>query len=73
MATKKYKIQYLTSFSDELNDVLQYISCILKNEKAAKDLLNRIMKAINKRSENPKGYEKYSLGVFSYLVNKKWR
>ena len=59
MEIKRYNIQYLNSFSEELEEILNYISYILKNEKAANNLLNNIIVAINKRSENPKSFEKY--------------
>ena len=59
MGIKRYNIQYLNSFSEELEDILSYIRYILKNEKAANNLLNNIIVAINKRSENPKSFEKY--------------
>lgn len=59
MAKSNYKIRYLTSFSDELDEILYYITFILKNEKAAERLLDNVINAIEKRKENPEGYEKY--------------
>lgn len=59
MAKSNYKIRYLTSFSDELDEILYYITFILKNEKAAERLLDNVINVIEKRKENPEGYEKY--------------
>ena len=59
MGIKRYNIQYLNSFSEELEDILSYIRYILKNKKVYNNLHNNIIVAINKRSENPKSFEKY--------------
>ena len=59
MAKNNYSIEYLASFSKELNQVLYYITFILKNKNAAEKLLENILNAIVKRSKNPEGYELY--------------
>ena len=59
MAKNKYTIKYLPSFSEELDEILYYITFILKNKKAAERLLNRVHEVIEQRSENPESYEMY--------------
>jgi len=59
VAKNKYTIKYLSSFSDELDEIIYYITFIVKNKKAAERLLQNIHKAIEKRRENPESYEVY--------------
>ena len=59
MAKNNYSVEYLASFSKELNQLLYYITFILKNKNAAERLLGNILNAIEKRSKNPIGYELY--------------
>lgn len=59
MTNKKYHVKYLTSFSEELNDILYYITNALKNPIAAENLLNKIIKSIEIRSQNPESHEIY--------------
>ena len=59
MARNKYMIMYLPSFSEELNEIIYYITYILKNKKAAERLLEKVRKAIEKRSESPESYKNY--------------
>lgn len=59
MMKNDYKINYLPSFSQELNEILYYIAYVLKNKKAAYNLLSLVETAIIKRSFNPKGFEIY--------------
>ena len=59
MAKNKYTIKYLPSFSEELNEILYYITFILKNKNAAERLLENVHSAIEKRIENPESYEIY--------------
>lgn len=59
MAKNKYIIKYLPSFSEELNEIIYYITFILKNKKAAERFLNSVHNAIEQRSESPKSYEIY--------------
>ena len=59
MAKNKYTIRYLPSFSDELNEIIYYITFILKNKIAAQKLVKNIHKAIQNRSENPESYAIY--------------
>jgi len=59
MAKNNYSIEFLASFTRELNQVLYYITFILKNKNAAERLLGNILNAIEKRSKNPICYELY--------------
>jgi len=59
VAKNKYTIEYLPSFSDELNEIIYYITFLLKNKKAAERLLQSIDKAIEQRRVNPESYEVY--------------
>ena len=59
MAKNKYTIKYLPSFKEELDEILYYITFILKNKKAAERLLNKVHEVIEQRSENPEIYEMY--------------
>ena len=59
MAKNKYTIRYLTSFSEELDEIMYYITNILKNKNAAEKLLDNIHNAIKQRSKSPESFEKY--------------
>ena len=59
MEKNDYIIQYLPSFNDELNEIIYYITYILKNKKAAERLINNLHTAIIERSKSPKSYEVY--------------
>lgn len=55
----KYTIKYLPKFKQELRKILKYIKEDLENEKAALDLVNKVDKAIIKRSFNPTAFQEY--------------
>ncbi|MBR3002511.1 MAG: type II toxin-antitoxin system RelE/ParE family toxin [Clostridia bacterium] len=59
MAKNKYTIRYLPSFSEELNEIIYYISFTLKNKKAAEKMLYNVYTAIEQRIKNPESYEIY--------------
>lgn len=59
MKKNKYEICYLSSFENELDEIIYYISSILKNKKAATNLLKNIESSIKERSKNPEIYEVY--------------
>ncbi len=59
MVENKYKIEYLSSFSNELDEIIYYITFILKNKNAAERLLQNIHKAIEQRRKCPESYEVY--------------
>ena len=55
----KYILKYSPEFYNDINCVVIYIKYKLKNNIAARNLISKIEKAINKRSKNPESYEKY--------------
>ena len=59
MAQKKYNIQYLPSFSEELDGIVYYITYVLKNKQAAERLIDNVSRAIISRSEAPESFEIY--------------
>ena len=63
MTKNKYTIEYLPSFSKELDEIIYYITFILKNKKVAKRLLQNVHNAIEQRSESPESYESYKSKV----------
>lgn len=63
MAKNKYMIKYLPSFSEELDEIIYYITFILKNKKAAERFLQNVHDAIEQRSESPTSYEIYKSKV----------
>ena len=52
-------LKYLPVFHDELKEAFIYIRDVLKNEKAAHDLVQAIKNAILQRSECPDSFERY--------------
>ena len=63
MAKNNYELQYLPSFSDELDGIIYYITYILQNPIAAENLLDNINRAILDRCMNPEGYEIYKSSI----------
>ena len=59
MAKAQYKVKYLLSFINELNEIIYYITFKLKNKVAAERLFDNVIENIEKRSESPEGYEIY--------------
>ena len=59
MAKNKCQVKYLPSFSEELNEIIYYITFILKNKNAAERLLNNIHNVIEQRMESSESYEVY--------------
>ena len=56
---QKYKLKYLPLFYDDLNSITSYISTILKNERAANNLVDNIERAINQRALSPLSFSQY--------------
>jgi hypothetical protein len=56
---KKYALQYLPIFEEDLAAVRDYIAFALKNPAAAMRLLEDTDAAIMKRLDNPLGFEPY--------------
>ncbi len=56
---KKYIIKYSSSFIKQFNSILYYFVHNLKNKDAAEKFYNIVTTEIERRSINPKGFEKY--------------
>ncbi len=59
MTNNKYTIKYSSTYINQFNSILKYFVNNLKNKIAAENFYNEVIKEIEKRSENPEGYEKY--------------
>ncbi len=59
MADKKYRIQYLPLFEQDLAQTVSYITNVLKNPDAAEKLVNDTEAAILDRLNNPLAFEPY--------------
>ncbi len=71
---KKYNIKYTPRFMSQLHEILFHIRFELKNDIAAENLANDIIKAIEKRSNSPESfqvYKKYSKQIIYYRINVK--
>ena len=53
MANKKYRLQYLPLFEQDLVQTVSYITNVLKNPDAAEKLANDVEAAILERLDNP--------------------
>lgn len=56
---KKYKLEYLPFFYQDLDRITDYIRYNLANEIAAGKLLDEVEKEIQQRLNSPASYEKY--------------
>ncbi|MDE7199280.1 MAG: type II toxin-antitoxin system RelE/ParE family toxin, partial [Lachnospiraceae bacterium] len=59
MISKKYRLQYLPLFYEELDEKVTYIAEKLKNPKAANDLLDKVEAAILERLPVAESFESY--------------
>ena len=59
MNEKKYTLQYLPIFEDDLTSAKNYIANVLKNPSAALRLIEETEKKILKRLGNPLAFEAY--------------
>lgn len=59
MAQKKYELRYLPRARQDLYEIMDHIAIRLQNPKSARQLLDKIDKAILKRLENPLAFEPY--------------
>lgn len=59
MINKKYRLKFLSLFSEDLNEIVDYLNVELNNTDAAVALVDEIEKAINIRLRNPKSFELY--------------
>lgn len=60
MVNKKYKINYLSTFYQDLLEITLYISEVLMNPEAADKLVDKIEAAILERSYYPLSFGKYN-------------
>ena len=56
---KKYSINFLPLFYDDLDRITDYIMYKLGNKIAAESLIDDIEKEIEKRANNPESYEQF--------------
>ncbi|MBR2176532.1 MAG: type II toxin-antitoxin system RelE/ParE family toxin [Clostridia bacterium] len=56
---KKYKLQYLPLFKEDLEQTVLYISDVLQNPQSAEKLLDDVEDAIKKRLQFPLAFEPY--------------
>lgn len=59
MAKNKYTIKYTATFIKQFDNILKYFIYKLKNKIAAENFYNEVIKEIEKRIDNPEGFEKY--------------
>ncbi len=59
MANKKYRLQYLPLFEQDLVQTVSYITNVLKNPDAAEKLANDVEAAILERLDHPLMFEPY--------------
>ena len=57
--TTNYKIEYLPSFYNDLEKIVEYIAYELKNVYAANNLVEEIEFEIKRRALNPESFEVY--------------
>ena len=59
MLSKKYRLSYLPLFYEDLYEKVAYIAEVLKNPKAANDLLDKVEAAIMERLPVAESFELY--------------
>ena len=59
MLSKKYRLSYLPLFYEDLNEKVTYIAEVLKNLKAANDLLDKVETAIMECLPVAESFEQY--------------
>ncbi|MGI6708013.1 MAG: type II toxin-antitoxin system RelE/ParE family toxin [Dethiobacteria bacterium] len=59
MSNRKYILQILPLFEEDLNEIVDYITFKLKNPTAANGLVNAVEEAIYKRLTNPESFEPF--------------
>ena len=59
MPIQKYELRYLTVFYDDLSQIVDYITMVLRNPDAAVELVNLIEPAIQGRSDCAESFEPY--------------
>ena len=59
MDNNKYTIKYSETFMHQFDNILKYFIYKLKNKIAAENFYKEVVVEIEKRSKNPKSFEKY--------------
>ena len=59
MLSKKYRLSYLPLFYEDLDEKITYIAEVLRNPKAANDLLDKVEAAIMERLPVAESFEPY--------------
>ena len=59
MPSKKYRLRYLPLFYEDLDEKITYIAEVLKNPKAANDLLDKVEAVIMERLSVAESFEPY--------------
>jgi plasmid stabilization system protein ParE len=59
MEGKRYRLQILPLFEDDLNKIVDYISTQLQNPIAAENLVDAVQQAIEKRLSDPEAFAPY--------------
>lgn len=59
MPSKKYRLRYLPLFCENLDEKVTYITEVLRNPKAANDLLDKVEAAIMERLPVAESFEPY--------------
>lgn len=60
MADKKYRLRYLPLFYKDFSSIVDYITNVLENPKAAENLISAVESAIMERIPNAESFEKYA-------------
>ena len=60
MENHKYEIRYTSTFINQFNNILKYFVNKLNNKIAAENFYKKVVREIEKRSESPESYKKYS-------------
>lgn len=55
----KYSIKYLSTFVEDLEDIIEYFTLKLNNTNAANVFLDKVEELILQRSKSPLAFEKY--------------
>ncbi|MCM1233110.1 MAG: type II toxin-antitoxin system RelE/ParE family toxin [Ruminococcus flavefaciens] len=59
MDEKRYRLSILPLFEDDLNEIVDYITCRLRNPLAAESLIDQVETAINERLSCAESFEPY--------------
>ncbi|MGN1298888.1 MAG: type II toxin-antitoxin system RelE/ParE family toxin [Candidatus Scatovivens sp.] len=57
MDNKKYNIKYLSTFVNQLNNILYHLTYVLRNKNAAEKFREEVIEKIEKRSKSTTSFE----------------